>query len=98
MLLVLFVFVFPTLHAVCLAAGVYTIEKRLPDGRLLINEVDFSMRSMCLNFTPGDPIVFLEGDPYGDCKNAEILNLRTKDLCSLECPARLLIPDTRKGA
>ena len=52
------------------------------------------MHSVCLNFNVGDPIVFLEGHPYGNCENAEILNLRTKDQCSLECPGRVLMPDT----
>ena len=51
-----------------------------------------------LNFNVGDPIVFLEGNPYGDCENAGILNLRTKDQCSLECPITVLMPDTGKSA
>lgn len=80
------------------AAGIYTIQERIGDDRLRINGVLFQMHSPCPDLQAEDPVMFLEGSPYGSCVTAQILNLRNKRHCSLQCPAPSLDPNTYRRA
>lgn len=79
------------------AAGVYTIQELIGDERLIINGVLFRLDDGCEDLRQGDAVMFLAGDPYGDCVRAQILNLRSKGLCRLECPVPYLPPGERQA-
>lgn len=68
------------------AAGIYTIQGRIADDQLQINGVVFRTISDCPGLEEDDAVMFLEGDPYGNCVSADILILKTKQRCRLRCP------------
>lgn len=74
------------------AAGIYAIQGKAAGDQLQINGVVFRKISDCQDLEEDDAVMFLKGDPYGNCVNAEILILRTKQRCGLRCPVPALEP------
>ncbi|MDD5081440.1 MAG: hypothetical protein PHC58_05575 [Candidatus Omnitrophica bacterium] len=71
-----------------LTASAYTkyyIEHSHNDELFIINGEKFEAKTYCFGMEDGDPVVFLDGSPYGACASATILNLRTKNECECWC-------------
>ncbi len=68
------------------AAGIYVIQSFPTSDTVVINRVEFRRLSPCRDLLLHDHIMFLEGDPFGNCVHAEILNLRNHEQCKLNCP------------
>jgi hypothetical protein len=67
------------------AATEYEIEISHNDELFIINDEKYEAKSYCFNMEEGDPVIFLEGSPYGVCVSAKLLNLRTKKTCEVWC-------------
>ena len=67
------------------AATEYEIEVSHDDELFIINGEKFEAKTYCFNMEEGDRVIFLEGSPFGACASAEILNLRTKEVCEVWC-------------
>lgn len=67
------------------AATEYEIEVSHDDELFIINGEKFEAQTYCFNMEVGDKVIFLEGSEFGACATAEILNLRTKEICKLWC-------------
>jgi hypothetical protein len=67
------------------AATEYAIEVSHNDELFIINGEKFEARTYCFNMEEGDKVIFIEGSAYGACASAEILNLRTKNICKVWC-------------
>ena len=67
------------------AVDSYVVEVAHNDEMFIINGEKFEAMSYCFNMQEGDSVVFLNGSPLGACATAELLNLRTKDVCSVFC-------------
>jgi hypothetical protein len=63
----------------------YEIEVSHDDELFIINGEKFEAKTYCFNMLEGDKVIFLEGSPYGACASAELLNMRTKDVCEVWC-------------
>ena len=63
----------------------YEIEYSYDDKFFIINDEKFEAETYCFDMDKGDEVIFLEGDAYGRCKWATILNLRTKESCDVWC-------------
>ncbi|MBE2897404.1 hypothetical protein HPC37_00720 [Pasteurellaceae bacterium 20609_3] len=63
----------------------YEIEVSHDDEYFVINDEVFTAQTYCFNMNEGDRVIFIEGSPYELCTSAEILNLDTKERCSLWC-------------
>lgn len=74
-----------TVSAVISAATEYEIEYSHDDELFIINGEKFEAMTYCFNMREGDKVIFLEGSPYGACASAEILNLRTDEVCRVWC-------------
>ncbi|MDR3490958.1 MAG: hypothetical protein P4M12_02805 [Gammaproteobacteria bacterium] len=68
---------------------VYHIESASCAETLLINGIEFLAKSYCDDFQFGDEVVFLDGNPDGNCSEANILNLRNNQVCSTWCQTPL---------
>jgi len=68
-----------------LRADSYEIEVSHNDELFIINGEKFEAQTYCFNMEEGDPVIFLEGSPFGACANAVILNLRTREKCDVWC-------------
>ena len=66
-------------------ADEYEIETSHNDVLFIINGEEFDAQGYCFNMEEGDRVIFLEGNPFGTCVLAKILNLRTKDVCVAWC-------------
>lgn len=66
-------------------AGSYEIEVSHNDEFFIINGEKFEAKTYCFDMEEGDPVIFLEGSPYGVCTSAVILNLRTREKCAVWC-------------
>jgi hypothetical protein len=69
----------------------YEIEVSHNDELFVINGEKFEAQTYCFDIEEGDKVIFLEGSPYGTCASAEILNLRTKEVCEVWCESSRLI-------
>lgn len=67
------------------AATEYEIEVSHNDEFFIINGEKYEAKTYCFNMEEGDPVIFLEGSPYGACASASIFNLRTKEVCEVWC-------------
>lgn len=67
------------------AATSYEIEVSHNDELFVISGEKFEAKTYCFNMEEGDRVIFLEGSPYGACATAELLNLRTKNICAMWC-------------
>ena len=76
---------FLLLSSSVLALTQYEIEVSHNDELFIINGEVYEAKLYCFNMLEGDPVIFIEGSPYGACASAEILNLRTKDVCRVWC-------------
>lgn len=83
---VCFVIILTSIDGLSLAAGIYTIQARMAHNLFVINNQFFEAKSACAEFEKSDPIMFIDGDPYGDCDTAIILNLINKKRCEVTCP------------
>jgi hypothetical protein len=63
----------------------YEVEVSHNDELFVINGEKFEAQTYCFDIEEGDKVIFLEGSPYGACASAEILNLRTKEVCEVWC-------------
>ena len=63
----------------------YYIDYSYDDKFFIISGSKFEAQLYCFNMMVGDPVVFLEGNVYGACVIAKILNLRTKQDCQVWC-------------
>lgn len=68
-----------------LAATSYEIEVSYNDELFIINGEKFEAQAYCFNMEEGDKVIFLEGNPYGACASAILLNLRTQERCDVWC-------------
>jgi hypothetical protein len=64
----------------------FVLDTIVHDKNLLIGGVAFRAESFCTDYQMGDQLIFLSGDPAGDCTQATVLNLRTDTPCDLWCP------------
>lgn len=67
------------------ARDVYTIEVSHNDELFIINGEKFEAKTYCFDMEEGDPVIFIEGNAFGACASAVILNLRTKEKCYVWC-------------
>ena len=67
------------------AATEYEIEVSHDDELFIINGEKYEAKTYCFDMEEGDRVIFLEGSPYGACTSAELLNLRTKEVCEVWC-------------
>ena len=67
------------------AETVYYIEVSHDDEFFIINGEKYSAQTYCFDMEEDDPVIFIEGSPWGACATAEIINLRTKQICKLWC-------------
>jgi hypothetical protein len=51
----------------------------------LINGVEFAAKTYCPDLQVGDKVVFLEGDPNGNCTEAMVVSERTSEACKMLC-------------
>ena len=63
----------------------YEIEMAHNDELFVINGEKFEAQTYCLGWEEGDQVLFLDGSPYGACASATLLNLRTRERCSVWC-------------
>lgn len=63
----------------------YEIEVSHNDELFIINGEKFEAKTYCFNMEKGDPVIFLEGSPFGACVSAVIVNLRTREKCEVWC-------------
>lgn len=63
----------------------YEIEVAYDDELFIINGQKFEAQTYCLGWEEGDEVIFLDGDPYGACASATLLNLRTREICEVWC-------------
>lgn len=63
----------------------YYIDYNHNDQLFIISGAKFTAMTYCFNMQEGDPVIFLDGNIYGACAIAKILNLRTKQDCQLWC-------------
>lgn len=54
--------------------------------RFLINGQIFEAISPCSKVYKGDKVVFVEGDPNGNCALAKFIDAKTKEHCEVFCP------------
>ncbi len=66
-------------------ADTFEIEVSHNDELFIINGEKFEAQTYCFNMEEGDPVIFLEGSPFGTCASAVILNLRTREKCDVWC-------------
>ena len=66
-------------------ADSYEIEVSHNDELFIINGEKFKAQTYCFNMEEGEPVIFLEGSPFGACASAVILNLRTREKCDVWC-------------
>ncbi|MBR7003112.1 MAG: hypothetical protein IKI11_10715 [Neisseriaceae bacterium] len=64
---------------------IYYIQFSHDDELFIINDEKFEAKTYCFNMEEGDPVIFIDGNANGVCVSAEILNLRTKEVCSVWC-------------
>ena len=67
------------------AEEIYQVESASNNEYIMINGMSFAAKSDCHEYTFGDQVVFLDGNPDGSCTEATILNLRTNQACSVWC-------------
>ncbi|CAG4967944.1 hypothetical protein [Novilysobacter luteus] len=67
------------------AATEYEIEVAHDDELFIINGEKYEAKTYCFDMEEGDSVIFIEGSAYGACASAEILNLRTKEVCEVWC-------------
>jgi len=65
--------------------NIYQIDTLTDDDTLLINGINFATQAYCPDIEVGDEVEFISGDPKGNCSEAEILNLRTNQVCHTWC-------------
>jgi hypothetical protein len=63
----------------------YEIEVAHNDELFIVNGEKFEAQTYCLGWEEGDEVLFLDGSPYGACASATLLNLRTREKCSVWC-------------
>ena len=63
----------------------YTVQSSFNDQDFIINEIEYSAKSFCPDFTLGDQVIFLTGNPNGSCTDAMIMNARTNQICDVWC-------------
>lgn len=63
----------------------YVIEVSHDDELFIINGERYEAQTYCFNMEEGDEVIFIEGDAFGGCATATIINLRTRDECELWC-------------
>jgi len=63
----------------------YLIEVSHQDEFFMINGERFRAKIHCFNMNEGDRVIFLEGNPYGSCTTAVLVNLRTGETCEVWC-------------
>ena len=63
----------------------YVIEVSHNDDFFIINGEKFTAKTYCFNMEEGDRVIFIEGSPLGVCVSATVVNLRTRNTCSLWC-------------
>jgi hypothetical protein len=74
-----------TLSSLASASSSYVIEVSHNDEFFIINGEKFEAKTYCFNMEVGDRVIFISGSPLGVCVSAEVLNLRTRSVCSLWC-------------
>lgn len=79
---IILLFVLPT---TAISVTSYEIEVSHNDELFIINNEKFEAKTYCFNMKEGDKVIFLEGSPNGVCVSAELLNLRTKNICRVWC-------------
>ncbi len=85
--------IFALLIALCLIPAAYagddisTIESAvsLDGGTFVMNGVEFAAKGFCPDFQFGDGVIFLTGNPNGECTEALVQNLRTNQTCDVWC-------------
>lgn len=68
-----------------IAVTTYEVEVSHNDELFIINGEKFEAKTYCFNMNQGDRVIFLKGNPNGICSSAEILNLRTENVCRVWC-------------
>ena len=63
----------------------YEIDVSHNDELFIINGEKFEAKTYCFNMQKGDKVIFLSGSPLGVCVSAELLNLRTNQVCRVWC-------------
>lgn len=63
----------------------YEIQVSHNDEVFIINGEKFEAQTYCFNMEQGDPVIFLEGSPFGACASAVIFNLRSREKCEVWC-------------
>ena|SRR3989442_1964245 len=63
----------------------YVIQASDNDETFVINDEIFKAKTYCFNMKKGDKVIFLSGSPSGVCTSAELLNIRTGELCRVWC-------------
>jgi hypothetical protein len=74
-----------TFSSLASASSSYVIEVSHNDEFFIINGEKFEAKTYCFNMEVGDRVIFISGSPFGACASAEVLNLRTRSVCSLWC-------------
>ena len=67
------------------AASEYEIESSDNDEIFIINGEKYKAKTYCSGMETGDKVVFTQGNAFGTCTSAEILNLRTQKSCKVWC-------------
>lgn len=85
-LLFLFFALFFMTSTVCYAIKEYKIEINYKNEFFIIDGKKFTAHnSYCYGMDEGDTVIFTKGGPDTYCYTAEIINLRTKKDCKLNC-------------
>ena len=51
----------------------------------LVDGIEYTPKEFCPDFQFTDSVVFLSGNPTGECTDAVLLNLRTNTTCDVWC-------------
>lgn len=63
----------------------YLLQATVNDETFVINGEVFEAKTYCFNFQQGDRVIFISGSPFGVCLSAELLNMRTGNVCEVWC-------------
>ena len=81
-LLFMFISLLPTY---AMSASEYKIEASYDDQIFIINSKMFRALSSCPGWKKGHKVIFLEGDPLGNCDLATLYNFNREKICNVRC-------------
>ena len=63
----------------------YIIEVTHNDEIFIINGEKYEAKTYCLGWEQGDQVIFIEGNAFGACASAKLLNLNRNEVCEVWC-------------